>query len=78
MHAVSHVHYGMMMIASAVRVGEITGDIQPVAGPRVNQGVRPASAGASTLCASLCTNGGWPVDERTIPGGNEKVLGRTL
>ena len=42
MHAVSHVHYGMMMIASAVRVGEITGDIQPVAGAHVNQaGHRP-------------------------------------
>jgi hypothetical protein len=41
-HAVSHVHYGMMMIASAVRVGEITGDIQPVAGAHVNQaGHRP-------------------------------------
>ena len=51
-----HVHYGMMMIASAVQVGEITPAIQPVA-ERPRQ-PRTGAVGARPLWASLCMNGG--------------------
>jgi hypothetical protein len=77
-HAVDHVHYGMMMPAAPPPrkiverriAGHSTGSTWPASTP----GTRRLPA----MWVSLCTRGGCAVDDAAFPGDERKVLGTTL